>query len=126
MITDIAELEATFLRLIGDRDFRLPHWADTGGPVALGTRAPSDTGERRIAWREASGRGVVHAFCVFHRGYHPDFPVPYTVAVIELAEGQQIVSVVPGADLRVGLPVVAGFEPSGRLIFHLAASGEPS
>jgi hypothetical protein len=126
MTTDIAELEATFLRLIGDRDFRLPHWADTGAPVALGTRAPSDTGERQIVWRAASGRGVVHSFCVFHRAYHPDFPVPYAVAVIELEEGQQIVSVVPGADLRVGLPVVAAFEPSGRLIFHPAHSGERS
>jgi uncharacterized OB-fold protein len=126
MITDIAALEATFLRLIADRDFRLPRWADTGAPVALGTRAPSDTGERRIAWREASGRGTVHSFCVFHRGYHPDFPVPYAVAVIELEEGHQIVSVVPGADLRVGLPVVAAFEPSGRLIFRPAPAGEPT
>jgi hypothetical protein len=126
MITDVADLEATFLRLIGDRDFRVPHWVDNGAPVSLGTRTPSDTGGRQIAWRKASGRGVVHSFCVFHRAYHPDFPVPYAVAVIELEEGQQIVSVVPGADLHVGLPVVAAFEQSGRLIFRPAPTGELS
>jgi uncharacterized protein len=126
MLTDIGDLEATFLRLIADRDLRMPHWADTGAPVALGTRAPSDTGERRIVWRKASGAGSVHSFCVFHRAYHADFPVPYSVAVIELEEGQQIVSAVPGTSLRVGLRVTAVFEPSGRLVFHPTTSGEPA
>ena len=48
MFTDIGDLEATFLRLIADRDLRMPHWADTCAPVALGTRSASDTGERRV------------------------------------------------------------------------------
>lgn len=61
-------------------------------------------------WTPASGHATVFSFAVYHRVYHPAFKalLPYVVAVIELAEGPQLVSNVVGIapqDVRVGMPV---------------------
>ena len=66
-------------------------------------------------WQAVSGRGKVFSFVVFHRAYHPAWEgkVPYNVALIELDEGQIILSNVIGIDnakLMVGLAVEAAFE----------------
>ena len=52
----------------------------------------------RVGWHEASGRGKVFSFVVFHRVYHPAFAgdVPYVVALIELEEGPRLVSNIVG------------------------------
>jgi len=68
----------------------------------------------RIAWREASGRGVVLSFSVVYRAPSAEFAadVPYTVAIIRLAEGPQmmsrVVDLAPEA-VRIGLPVRVRF-----------------
>lgn len=66
-------------------------------------------------WLRASGRGTVYSFTVTHRAPHPGFAdrVPYTVALIELAEGPRIMSNVVGCppdDVRIGMPVEVDFE----------------
>lgn len=35
-------------------------------------------------WREASGKGRIHASTVVTHQIHPDYPVPYTLVVVEL------------------------------------------
>ena len=40
----------------------------------------------------ASGRGIVESFTVIHRSPHPDFAVPYTVALVRLTEGPVLLS----------------------------------
>jgi len=71
-------------------------------PVCLG----------QLGWRQASGRGAVFSFVVFHRALHPAFEVPYAVCMIELEEGPRIVGelidAAPDA-VEVGLPVAAVF-----------------
>ena len=50
---------------------------------------------------------------MFRRTYLAAHPAPYTVAVVELAEGPKLISNIVGAEpgtLRVGLPVRAEFE----------------
>jgi len=67
-------------------------------------------GGSRFAWREASGRGEVTSFSVVHRAPSQEFAgsVPYTIGLIRLAEGPQLMAWVvdvPPEDVRVGLPV---------------------
>jgi uncharacterized OB-fold protein len=64
-------------------------------------------------WETLSGDGEVYSFGVFRHQYKPDWPVPYTVALIKLAEGPTLISNVVGIDpedVRVGLPVSVVFE----------------
>jgi uncharacterized protein len=52
-------------------------------------------------WIEASGRGHVFSFVVFHRVYHPAFTdeVPYVVAIVELEEGPRMLTNVIGVPM---------------------------
>jgi uncharacterized OB-fold protein len=70
----------------------------------------------QLEWRRASGRGTVHAVSVQHR---PAMPLPaftagpYTVALIELAEGVRVMSNVTGCppdEVTVGMPVTLTWE----------------
>ena len=44
----------------------------------------------RTAWRDASGRGTLHAFTVVTHGAHPDFPVPYTLVLVTLDDNPDV------------------------------------
>jgi uncharacterized OB-fold protein len=44
-----------------------------------------DCGGRLVA-RPVSGRGTVFTYTVNHHPYNPEIPVPYVIAIIELAE----------------------------------------
>jgi len=69
-----------------------------------------------ISWVESCGRGTVFTFAVYRRRYHPGFPPPYVVAVVELAEGPRLLSNVVGARpeaVRVGMAVQAEFVTQG-------------
>jgi len=46
----------------------------------------------QLEWVASSGRGKVYSFSVVHRAPHPQFEVPYIVAVIELEEGWHMMS----------------------------------
>jgi uncharacterized OB-fold protein len=68
-----------------------------------------------VAPRAVSGRGSVASFTVNHQRWAPDLPVPYVVAIVELAEqpGLRLLSnIVGGApeDVHVGMPVRVTFE----------------
>jgi uncharacterized OB-fold protein len=62
-------------------------------------------------WTDATGRGRIVSWVVYHVAYHPAFAdtLPYNVAVIELDEGVRLVSNVldcpDGSGLAGGLPV---------------------
>src|SRR5581483_7140224 len=61
-------------------------------------------------WERVSGDGEVTSFGVFRHQYRPEWPVPYTVALIRLAEGPTLISNViecPPEDVYVGMPVSA-------------------
>ena len=64
-------------------------------------------------WERVSGDGEVYSFGVFRHAYKPDWPVPYTVALIKLVEGPTVISNVVGCapeDVHVGMPVSVVFE----------------
>lgn len=61
---------------------------------------------------EASGEGTVYSYVVVHHPPAPGFDPPYAVALVELAEGVRMVGDVTGVpydEVRIGLPVRAGF-----------------
>jgi len=67
-------------------------------------------------WQGASGIGHVHSFTVVMHQIHPDYPAPYTLVSVELAENADIrligkldgvVDVKPGAKMRVRFDHVA-------------------
>ena len=67
-----------------------------------------------MTWREASGRGSLASWSTVHRAPSPDFAsdVPYTVALVRLEEGPQLMARVvetPEAELRLGLKLALRF-----------------
>jgi uncharacterized OB-fold protein len=75
-----------------------------------------DHGTAAMAWEQASGRGVVHTYTVFHHPYDPTRAgdLPYVIAVITLDEGPFFHSDIVGCDpdaVHVGMAVEAVFEP---------------
>jgi uncharacterized OB-fold protein len=67
-----------------------------------------------FAWEDAAGAGRLVSWCVYHRTPLPDFQdrVPYTVLLVELAEGPRLISspasgagAPPGIDRPVELVV---------------------
>jgi uncharacterized protein len=66
-------------------------------------------------WVPLSGKGTINSYGVYHQQWHPGFAdaMPYNVALIELAEGPQIISQVIGCEndaLACGLPVEVTFD----------------
>jgi uncharacterized protein len=66
----------------------------------------------------ASGDATVYTFTVNHHPFNPTVPVPYVVALVELAEQEDlrmptnIVDCDPRA-VRIGMPVHVAFEDEG-------------
>jgi uncharacterized OB-fold protein len=57
--------------------------------------------------------GTLETWCVFHRPYFDDLPVPYTVIQVRLDCGVRLFSNPADADtrtLRIGMPVEGAFE----------------
>jgi uncharacterized OB-fold protein len=84
------------------------HWQFYPRPfcTACGADAP--------AWKAASGQGTVASFSVVRRGLSPAYEAPYTIALVDLAEGPRMMSVIIGCEpeaVTVGAPVTVCFEP---------------
>jgi uncharacterized OB-fold protein len=77
-------------------------------------------GSDAFDWVEAQGTGSVYTFSTVHRAPSEEFAaeVPYTVGVLELAEGVFFFSrILPRADgeaIRIGAPVRLEFREVGR------------
>jgi uncharacterized OB-fold protein len=68
---------------------------------------------------EASGRGKVYTYAVYHQVYHPGFEgeIPYVTAVIELEEGPHFLSNIIGCapgEVECGMPVEVVWEDVNR------------
>ncbi len=70
-------------------------------------------------WEDASGRARLISWVVFHTAFHPSFKerLPYTVAVVELAEGPRLISNIVGVDdpetLQIEQPLELVIEREG-------------
>ena len=66
-----------------------------------------------LAWRVASGEGVIATYTVVRRGVSADFPAPYIIALIDLAEGPRMMTQIIDAEpeaVSSGLSVRVDFE----------------
>jgi uncharacterized OB-fold protein len=66
-------------------------------------------------WVRASGRGTVVSYVVVHQKLHPAFDpsLPYTVALVQLVEGPQMLAMLPDTapgDARVDATVEVVFQ----------------
>lgn len=72
--------------------------------------------------RPVSGRGTVFTFTVNFHPYNPEIPIPYVIAIVELAEQQglrlaaNIVDCEPDS-VVCGMPVEARFEQGATPVF---------
>jgi uncharacterized OB-fold protein len=69
-----------------------------------------------LKWERSAGDGVVYSWTVVHRAATPVFETPYAPAIVDMAEGYQILTNVIDTDigqLRVGLPVTVDFRAVG-------------
>lgn len=94
------------------------HWIH---PYAA--RCPT-CGSAEIAPQPVSGLGKVAGFTVNHQPWLPDVPVPYVVAVIELAEQHDLrlmtnMPRTPIEDVHVGMAVKVFFEQHGDIFLPL-------
>lgn len=66
-----------------------------------------------LSWVPVVGRGTVYSYTVIWRPQTPAFMAPYVVAIVDLAEGYQMMSNVIGCrweDVKVGLEVEVDFD----------------
>ncbi|MDA7595138.1 OB-fold domain-containing protein [Luminiphilus sp.] len=66
-----------------------------------------------LSWLPASGEGTIATYTVVRRGVSADFPAPYIIALIDLAEGPRMMSQIIDADpetVSSGLSVTVDFE----------------
>ena len=95
-------------RLVLPRCERCARWANPQEVV----HACACGGAR--AWSEASGRGTIASWTVVRKAAHPAVAdeVPYTLLLVRLAEGAQLVSSLPGEGhgLAVGDEVEVSYD----------------
>ena len=66
-------------------------------------------------WTRLSGKGIIYSYGVYHQLWHQGFKedIPYTVALVELAEGPQIITQIIGCrndELTCGAAVEVAFD----------------
>ncbi|NXY99391.1 Zn-ribbon domain-containing OB-fold protein [Streptomyces sp. BR123] len=76
-------------------------------------------GEEQVAWEQACGNATLYTWSVVHRNDLPPFGqrVPYTAAVVDLAEGPRMMTEVVDCDpvdLRVGMPLEVAFREAAE------------
>ena len=75
-----------------------------------------------VELRPVSGRGRIHSYSVFHAPFNSKLPAPYTVLLVELAEGPRLAVVFDGEGgppQKVGDAVVFSGAGDGFVRFSL-------
>ncbi len=107
---------APFFEGAGRGALVIPRCAACATWLAPGAAACTECWSEALEWREASGRATLYTFGVMHQPYHPAFDLPYPLVEVELDEGPRLNTVVAGTPpeaLRVGMRLLADFEPVG-------------
>lgn len=89
------------------------HYCDTCGTWLHPQISICPCGSHLLAWREVSGQASLISYAVTRRTMLQDqVDVPYTLLLVRLLEGPQLVSALPGDryELHCGMPLVVHFE----------------
>jgi hypothetical protein len=119
MLPDLDERNRPFWT--GGRDGRLLILRDraSGRWVHPPERVPPEQA-RQLTAEPVSGKGSVFTFTINHHRYHPDVPVPYVIALVELDEqaGLRLPANIVNcdvADVHIGMRVRVLFEQHGNI-----------
>jgi uncharacterized OB-fold protein len=90
---------APFWEAAAKHTLLLPQCLDCDQPFFYPRVLCPTCGSRNLSWAEASGAGMLHSFCV---QYHCAVPgltdsVPFTTAIVDLAEGPRLMGFLLGA-----------------------------
>ena len=112
-LPDIAGADAPFWQALRRREVRVQRCTNCGAHRFPAARYCPHCRSDRSDWAAVAPTGVVETWCVFHRAYFADLPVPYTVIQVRLGCGVRLfsnpVEVEPAA-LRIGMTVEAAFD----------------
>jgi uncharacterized OB-fold protein len=110
-LPDIAGADAPFWQALRRREVRVQRCLACGTHRFPATRYCPRCRSDRSEWVAVAPVGVVETWCVFHRAYFPELPVPYTVIQVRLDCGVRLFSnPSEPAALRIGLEVEAAFD----------------
>lgn len=107
--------EQRFWEFLGMGELRLPRCCDCQELISPPSFSCPACLSRRLQWERIDVRGVIWSFTVYYHSFasHLDDRIPYSVALVELAQGPMLLGNVEKgsgepaleSDLGVGLPV---------------------
>ena len=112
-LPDIAGADAPFWQALRKRELCVQRCGSCGEHRFPAARTCSRCRSEQSEWTAVEPTGVIETWCVFHRAYFDDLPVPYTVIQVRLDCGVRLFSnplEVETNALRIGLPVEAAFD----------------
>ena len=112
-LPDIAGADAPFWQALRRRELRVQRCGHCETYRFPATRYCPHCRSEESDWQAVASTGIVETWCVFHRAYFADMPVPYTVIQVRLDCGVRLFSnpvAVATCALRIGLAVEAAFE----------------
>ena len=64
-----------------------------------------ECGAKSLDWVKVAGEGTIYSFIVVHQPYHKAFKpfLPYTVAIVQMDEGQRMLSAMLGLEKPVAI-----------------------
>jgi uncharacterized OB-fold protein len=103
--------DAPFWQALRRREVQVQRCSGCGTHRFPAARTCAQCRSDESAWVAVAPRATLETWCVFHRPYFEDLPVPYTVIQVRLDCGVRLFSnpASPGA-LRIGMPLEAVFE----------------
>ena len=112
-LPDFAGADAPFWQALHGREVRLQRCGHCGTHRFPAARTSPHSRSEEVTWVKVAPSGFIETWCVFHRAYFDDLPVPYTVIQVRLDCGVRLfsnpVDVEPNA-LRSGMAVEAAFD----------------
>jgi len=105
--------DAPFWQAVRQREVQVQRCSSCGMHRFPATRYCANCRSDASEWVAVSPIGTLETWCVFHRPYFEDLPVPYTVIQVKLDCGVRLFSNPSGVEtnrLRIGMPMIAVFE----------------
>lgn len=104
-------------------ELRLQRCADCGHVYFPPRPLCPECSSRNVEVFTASGKGKLLSYVINHR-WHPSFESPYAIAIVELAEGPQLMSNIVGCKqtpdaLQLDMPLRVTFEDHGEIAVPL-------
>ncbi len=105
---------APYWKGCAEGELRFVRCHDCGQAIADAPRVCWRCQRRDLRWEASAGRGTLYSWTIVWRPQTPEFEVPYSVAIITLDEGVDVVASVVGCepeDLVEGMELVVEFHP---------------